>query len=110
MWVKDEACEGVIKDAWESGHEALGKLEWCKTRLVEWSRQRYGSLKKQIEETRKWLIFLDSCAPTTETVSDRRETCTRIDELLMAEESYWRQHSRVTYLEEGDRNTSFFHL
>ncbi|XP_074318307.1 uncharacterized protein LOC141655110 [Silene latifolia] len=93
MWANDEACEGVIQDAWEGGHEALGKLEWCKTKLAEWSKHRYGNLRKQIEETRKRLMFLDSCAPTVEMVADKRETCTRLDDLLMAEEGYWRQWS-----------------
>ncbi|XP_074313613.1 uncharacterized protein LOC141648795 [Silene latifolia] len=36
--------------------------------------------------------------------------CAKLDELLLAEETYCRQRSRLNYLMEIDKNTRFFHL
>ncbi|KAL4272914.1 hypothetical protein GQ457_13G010250 [Hibiscus cannabinus] len=33
-----------------------------------------------------------------------------LDEVLAYEESFWHQRSRVTWISEGDRNTSFYHM
>jgi hypothetical protein len=32
-----------------------------------------------------------------------------LNDLLEKEEIYWRQHSRVSLMREGDKNTKFFH-
>lgn len=38
-----------------------------------------------------------------------KQTEKELDEMLLREEVMWRQHSRATWVREGDKNTDFFH-
>ena len=64
MWVVDPGCRAVINDAWAelvAGNPmfiATTKMKKCKMRLKKWSRETFGSIKKQIKETRErlWVV------------------------------------------------------
>ncbi|XP_074304103.1 uncharacterized protein LOC141638656 [Silene latifolia] len=81
MWVTSEGCEEVVRESWVhsgalgSGQDALYKLGACSRKLSEWSKIQFGDLRKQIEETRKRMHFLDSCPPLPETVNERKGVC-----------------------------------
>jgi hypothetical protein len=47
----------------------------------------------------------------TGSLSDKKdeETQKRMDELLYREEMMWLQRSRISWLQEGDRNMRYFH-
>ncbi|KAH0987413.1 hypothetical protein GBA52_014590 [Prunus armeniaca] len=42
-------------------------------------------------------------------VEQEKELITRLSEAWMREDSYWKQRSRILWLNDGDRNTKFFH-
>ena len=50
MWMKDDRCEGVIKDAWEEQHwgnpinRLVTKVEACCTKLKTWNRTSFGHI------------------------------------------------------------------
>lgn len=55
MWLSDGGCSQTVKDAW--GHPSTeaskalvaGKLKNCGDKLLSWSRQSFGNIKKAIE-------------------------------------------------------------
>ncbi|KAK9726698.1 hypothetical protein RND81_05G231500 [Saponaria officinalis] len=66
MWVESEDCESVIADAWGDfcGQNDVGavvnKIKKCGMTLTSWSREEFGSINKQLTETRKRFSFLDA--------------------------------------------------
>ena len=70
---------------------------------------KFGSLVKDIEETRaKLSVFYDD-SPSAHPDTVRIGLETYLHELLARQETYWKQRSRVMWLAEGDMNTKFFH-
>ena len=61
MWMKDEGCEGVIKNAWEGLHSGnpmttlVHKIDKCRTKLKTWSRLSFGHIRKLLSQKKKLL-------------------------------------------------------
>jgi hypothetical protein len=64
-WVPDEEYGQLIHEAWECDIEseatiqmARGKLEWCKSKLQRWSREKFRKNECLIKDKKKALIKL----------------------------------------------------
>lgn len=84
----------------------LSALTTLKASLQKWSRHTFEVIPKEIGRLRKQIIDLErDGGPTTQLTSYYR----KLQELTVAEGDYWQQRSRSNWLQNGDRNTSYFH-
>jgi exonuclease III len=115
MWVKDEQSKDVVQQAWSLDtaegspmFQVFEKLKHCRVSLIAWSKERFGKLASRIKEKRKRLQELSNVNPidlSAEILALQDE----INDLLEKEEIFWRQRSRVAWMQDGDQNTRFFH-
>jgi hypothetical protein len=69
--------------------------------LQTWSKKTVGSVSRRIEKLRKGLEHIN--LNLSWSVQDmKRRIEKELDSLLEQEEVYWRQHSRINWLKEGD--------
>lgn len=64
-WLRDEKCFDLVASCWnelDPSCSVAERLAWCGSKLKSWSRAKYGSLRKQIEQTKKTIDDLFSRA------------------------------------------------
>ncbi|ONH90480.1 hypothetical protein PRUPE_8G056500 [Prunus persica] len=108
MWANEEGYRNTILEAWgEASCQSLpltNKFLLCTQRLNSWGQQQFGSLPKQIQQCYLELQNLDLDAPNFDPTR-KHELSVKLDDLLEKEEIFWKQRSRVQWLQEGDWKT-----
>lgn len=85
----------------------LTKLCRVRHNIILWTREQNVQSNKAIKEAQQELDgALSSSVPDEDLIN---LIIQKLDKAYGEEESYWRQHNRVLWLQYGDRNTSYFH-
>ena len=116
MWLSDGGCTKTVKEAWgqacpdASMSLVAGKLKNCGEKLISWSWQSFGSIKKSIDIKTKRLNRAELEDANGNGNADLIQSLqTELNALLDKESQMWHQRSRALFLKEGDRNTRYFH-
>jgi hypothetical protein len=114
LWLEEENCKEVMRNAWE--REVLGKggsvneaIKGLAADLTDWSKTSLGQLEKRIAHTKKELEVCRRRALTEEVVHNEHMLRYRLKKLETQWDTFWKQRAHVNWLEKGDGNSKFFH-
>ena len=88
------------------------KLRRLKADLKKWAKTLPSPIlerKKDQRELEKNQLQMEAVPATLELLNAKIDLQKELHKALRREEEYWRIKSRSTWLQAGDKNTSFFH-
>ncbi|XP_071909790.1 uncharacterized protein [Coffea arabica] len=113
-WLQRDGISDVIKEAWNKSVEGSRtfqvktKVRNCRIALLKWCNRINKNSRKRIENIKEQLDQIQG----TSLKSKRKEKATlklQLKEACRDEEMFWSQKARLKWLQEGNKNTQFFH-
>ncbi|KAE8679239.1 protein AIG1-like isoform X3 [Hibiscus syriacus] len=93
-YFKFDAC-WANEDQWDM----LGTWQWA----------RRGQAKRDDRCIRSHILWINSGPVSDESCEQRRKALVELKDIMNKDEKFWFQRSRVTWIKDGDRNSTFFH-
>ncbi|PRQ50695.1 putative RNA-directed DNA polymerase [Rosa chinensis] len=115
MWLNHSECSQVIKTGWllpstgESMTQVGRKIKQTGSLLLSWNEGVFQQRQVEMRLIQRKLDTVMAVDHQNSHFDEIKALQFRLNELLSINETYWRQRSKVQWLREGDRNTSFFH-
>ena len=85
------------------------KIRACGDDLKAWGDTKAKPEEKEIKLLQDQLDKINRADTTEESKEEYLVVSKKMDDLLLKQEIYWAQRSRIAWLKHRDRNTKFFH-
>lgn len=112
-WLKHESFKEFVESKWDTSRPLLSALSKLDEELQTWNKETFGNI---FHQKKTLLARIARIQKNLSTRVDRglmkleARLRRELDDVLEREEIFWYQKSRIDWLKNGDRNTSFFHM
>ncbi|KAK2665976.1 hypothetical protein Ddye_004550 [Dipteronia dyeriana] len=113
-WAERPECAEMVQNIWfktdgrNNMQRVVNRLSVCARHLKRWNGDNMRNLQKNILCKKKELACITGVGNSVDWDYSRRVE-RELDNLLKVDEVYWKQLSGVSWLNEGDLYTKFFH-
>ncbi|KAL0453012.1 UNVERIFIED_CONTAM: hypothetical protein Slati_1279300 [Sesamum latifolium] len=118
MWLKYDNFLNTVKRSWCRSIEGYGmyklqqKLYRNNELLKQWNRDTFGNVFTIVQQAKQNATEAEKkfdMDPSAENLIALNQSNAELVHALSLESEYWRQKSNCKWLEDGERNTKFFH-
>ncbi|XP_024163822.1 uncharacterized protein LOC112170746 [Rosa chinensis] len=120
MWLDHPGFISVVDDVWKSS-QFFGcpmfvlacKLHLLKHKLRAWNKNEFGDVNANVEsaiaDLEEVQLEISNLGPSEDRILLEDDATVRVNAALESQEKFYCDKSRISWLSNGDRNTSFFH-
>ena len=112
-WLLDPTFPPLVHQAWESNNNLEAAISCFTLKAREWNKNQFGNIfiwKKNLMSRVNGIQRALALKPSTFLVNLENELLKELDVVLNQEEELWALKSRVNWMIQDDRNTSFYHV
>ena len=117
FWTKHPRFMKIVQQSWRSSvignpmRKLHTKLKRLKADLKNFNLSHFGGITSKVVEKRRELEAVQVSllnAPTPNLIELEKNISLKLNDLLFAEESFFKQKVHINWINEGDQNTKFF--